>query len=91
MTDETLRERLAALLHLKLAAAQNLPYEDGDTCSDCIEDVETEFMPVIKAREDELKGHLRWALEEMEVARQHHFPQRVDWQMQYKAAQEAAK
>ena len=28
MTD--LKKQIAAVLHLKLSAAQNLPYEDGD-------------------------------------------------------------
>jgi hypothetical protein len=42
-----LRKRLAKLLHLKLSAAQNHPYEDGETCDGCLEDVDTEFMPIV--------------------------------------------
>lgn len=41
-------ERLAQWLHHKLAAAQNLPYEDGDTCENCIEIVNTELLPLIQ-------------------------------------------
>jgi hypothetical protein len=33
-TEELLR-KMAERIHFKLAAAQNLPYEDGDTCSEC--------------------------------------------------------
>jgi hypothetical protein len=35
-TDAGVRE-MAERIHLKLAAAQNLPYNDGDTCEECIE------------------------------------------------------
>ena len=47
-----LREQLAKWLHLKLSAAQNLPYEDGDTCPDCFEAVDTELLHIIQASGD---------------------------------------
>jgi hypothetical protein len=43
--DRTVR-KLAEWLHWKLSAAQNLPYEDGDTCPDCVSTVENELLPI---------------------------------------------
>ncbi|MDP9162382.1 MAG: hypothetical protein M3O09_19420 [Acidobacteriota bacterium] len=56
MSENSLREALAGLrerelakwLHLKLSAAQNLPYEDGDTCPECVEAVEKELLPIFR-------------------------------------------
>ncbi len=45
--SEPIAKKLAEWLHLKLAAAQNLPYEDGDTCPDCVEAIEQELLPLL--------------------------------------------
>ncbi len=40
-------ERIAKWLHLKMSAAQNLPYSDGDTCEECVEAVREELLPLL--------------------------------------------
>jgi len=44
--DEQARE-LAEWLHEKLCCAQNLPWEEGDICDDCVESVKTEVLPLL--------------------------------------------
>ena len=51
--DEQARE-LAEWLHEKLCCAQNLPWEKGDICDDCLESVKTEVLPILaRVREEE--------------------------------------
>jgi len=44
--DEQARE-LAEWLHEKLCCAQNLPWEEGDICDDCVESVNTDVLPLL--------------------------------------------
>ena len=62
--EEELVAVLAKQLHHHLSAAQNLAWEEGDTCGDCKDDVRDICMPIIRAyvadhvREAERNG--RW-------------------------------
>ena len=47
--EEDLVAALAKQLHHHLSAAQNLAWEEGDTCGDCIDDVRDICMPIIRA------------------------------------------
>jgi hypothetical protein len=50
MTNENASAReLAKWLHFRLAAAQNLPYEDGDVCDDCIAEAMPMYESIAKA------------------------------------------
>jgi hypothetical protein len=40
--------KIVEWLHHRMAAAQNLPYEDGDVCPECAETVRDELMPLIQ-------------------------------------------
>lgn len=49
MIDEReLRVSLGKWLHFQMAAAQNLQWEEGDTCEDCQELVNEELFPMME-------------------------------------------
>ena len=48
MSDEEQQIRkIAQWLHLRLSAAQNLPYEEGDVCDECMDAVKKELWPIV--------------------------------------------
>ena len=48
-SEEELVAALAKQLHHHLSAAQNLAWEEGDTCDDCTGDVRDIYLPIIRA------------------------------------------
>jgi hypothetical protein len=48
--EVSLRRKLAEWLHFTLSAAQNLPWSEGTSCSECYERVDNELLPMLGER-----------------------------------------
>lgn len=58
---------LAKWLHHLLSAAQNLPWEEGDSCADCTEEIKISLMPAvteITRERDEARAGIAAAIRE---------------------------